>query len=115
MIGKETKRAVGVVAIGVVGYLAYYAYATMLPRQMQFVESTTLPWVSLAIGIFVGYLVRSRGWLFAGLPILLFSIPFAIASFRDGLGPPWPFLLYKLPVGLLVSVLGGFIGQNLKR
>ena len=115
MTPKWPWHTLGTLLVGSLAYWMYYLYVTALPRWMDWVEWTGIPWISLAVGVFVGCRIRMRGWAFATVPLLLFLAPLAVAFGRREPPTLWPFLLYKLPVGLLVSMLGGFIGEHLTR
>lgn len=108
----SAKRTVLTLAKGVLAYWVFDLYIMALPPSMWSVDYPILPVFSLAVGVFVGYRVRRHGWALAAVPPLVHFVPF-LFTFRTALGLPW--LAYRLPVGLLASMFGGFIGAHLER
>lgn len=96
--------------VGALAYCAFYLYLTAVPLWMCDVEYDLLPLLSVGIGVLVGYKVRRWGWALGAVPALLVFIPIVIAHH----GPPTlPFAFFKLPVSILCSMFGGFIGERL--
>lgn len=105
-------RLAVIIVVGLLGFLVYYLYVMALPIWMEGVDFALLPIVSLAIGVFIGRKVERSGWVVAAIPPMLLLLPSLIAH---GF-PPSPQLgMFRLPVSVLVSMFGGYLGSHLQR
>lgn len=109
-----SKHIILAVAMGILPYVAFPLLMFWLRGHAGFTEHTGFslyPLVSLGAGLVVGYRLRHWGWAYGTCPLILLSTVIIIAA------PPVAksvTLGYNVPVGLVGSMLGGFIGERLE-
>jgi hypothetical protein len=100
-----------VLLLGVLSYPLLWAYGVGVDSVSN-VQPWLYPFHAVAVGVFVGYLLRPYGWLYAMLPVI--AVALTVTAFASH-SARILWLSVTLPVGLACSAFGGFVGERLVR